>query len=67
MVKLRKPAVVRLLAALGRDRKGATAVEYGLVLALIVLALMAALVGLGGTNQNSWTNILARVTAATGH
>ena len=54
----------RALAALWRDTRGATAVEYGLVLALIVLGVMTALVGLGGQSQMTWGNIHAKVKAA---
>lgn len=61
-----KPRRLRpLLAALLRDGKAATAVEYGLILALIVLGVMAALIGLGGQSQNTWGNIHAKVKAAT--
>jgi pilus assembly protein Flp/PilA len=54
----------RFLAALWHDRRAATAVEYGLILALIVLALMAALVSLGGQSQMTWGNIHDKVKAA---
>jgi len=57
----------RFLAALTRDRKGATAVEYGLILALVVLALLTALMSLGGENRLTWNGILAKVVAATGY
>lgn len=46
-----------------RDRKGATAVEYGFLLALIVLAIMAALVQLGSTTTGMWTNVSTKVQA----
>ncbi len=57
-------SVRRLLATLFSDRKGATAVEYGLILALIVLGVMTALVGLGGQSEMTWGNIHAKVAAA---
>jgi pilus assembly protein Flp/PilA len=44
-----------------RDRKGATAVEYGFLLALIVLAIMAALIQLGSTTTGLWTNVSTKV------
>ena len=61
------PIAARFLAGLFRDRKGATAVEYGLILAMIVLALMAGLVSLGGKTSGTWESIRARITAATGY
>ena len=51
------------LAALLRDGRGATAVEYGLILALIVLGLMAGLMALGGQNQTSWGTLNNKVKA----
>ena len=44
----------RFLASLGRDATGATAIEYGLILALIVLAVMGAIAGLGGGVLGAW-------------
>ncbi|MES2336527.1 MAG: Flp family type IVb pilin [Pseudomonadota bacterium] len=51
----------RLLARLIRDRKAATAVEYGLILALIVLGLMTALVSLGSSTKDTWGNMNTKV------
>ncbi len=52
-----------LLRALMRNRRGATAVEYGLILALVVLGLMAGLASLGGQTTNTWGNISSKVKA----
>jgi pilus assembly protein Flp/PilA len=48
---------------LTRDRKGATAVEYGFLLALIVLAVMGSLVSLGSVTTSMWGNISTKVQA----
>lgn len=48
------------IRALIADRKGATAVEYGLILALIVLAMFAGLASLGDAVRDIW-NLVARV------
>jgi pilus assembly protein Flp/PilA len=40
-----------------RCRRAATAVEYGLILALIVLAMMSALLGLADVTTGMWTNV----------
>lgn len=45
-----------------RDDRGATAVEYGLVLGLITLAAFAALATMADTVVGIWTNVAARVT-----
>ncbi|HEX7929405.1 MAG TPA: Flp family type IVb pilin [Sphingomicrobium sp.] len=47
----------RLLA----DKKGATAIEYGLIAALIVVAMMGGLRAMGGGLGGMWTNISAQV------
>ena len=51
----------RLLA--GRD--GATAIEYGLIAALIAVACVSALEALGGGSNGMWTTIKDRVVSAT--
>lgn len=57
-------ALVRLVSALSRDRKAATAVEYGFILALIVIAIMAAVIELGATTTGIWTNVSTKVQEA---
>jgi len=39
------------------DQRGATAIEYGLIAALIAVALMTGLKSLGGGAGGMWTNI----------
>ena len=39
-----------------RCRRGATAVEYGLIMAVVVLTMMAALVALADTTTGMWNN-----------
>lgn len=43
--------------------RGATAVEYGLILALIVLAIMAALNNVATKTVGMWNNVAANVLA----
>ena len=40
-----------------RDERGATAIEYGLIAALIVIAMMGALSSLGGGVGGMWTDL----------
>ncbi len=47
-----------------RDARGATAVEYGLILAMIVLAMFGALQSVGGQTGSMWNNISAKVLSA---
>lgn len=49
---------------LNRDETGATAVEYGLIIALIVLAAMGAIVGLASTTIEMWGNVASQVSKA---
>ena len=45
-----------------KREKGATAVEYGLILALIVLALIGALTNVADRTINMWDNVENKVT-----
>ena len=42
---------------LRRDKRGATAIEYGLIVALIAIAMMSGLKALGGGAGGMWTNL----------
>lgn len=54
-------ALTRLLNALFQDRRGATAVEYGLILALIFLALVSGARIVGTTTSDMWNNVSAKI------
>jgi len=58
-------ALVRNLRFLLRDATAATAIEYGLILAMIVLAIMASLVLLGTTTTDIWNNVTTTVLSVT--
>jgi len=45
------------LRRLRRDKRGATAIEYGLIAALIVIAMMGGLSSLGGGFGGMWTKL----------
>ena len=57
-------AMLGLIRALARDIKGATAVEYGLIVALIFIAATAAMTNAAGQAIIMWTNIATRVVNA---
>ena len=42
---------------LRRDKRGATAIEYGLIAALIVIAMMGGLKTLGGGAGGMWSDL----------
>jgi pilus assembly protein Flp/PilA len=45
------------LRRLRRDHRGATAIEYGLIAALIVVAMMGGLSAMGGGVGGMWTKL----------
>ena len=47
----------KFMRALLRDRKGATAVEYGLILALLVVAMMVSLTNVATSTSLLWNKI----------
>jgi pilus assembly protein Flp/PilA len=47
-------AIRRIFRNLGADKRGATAIEYGLIAALIVIAMMGGLESLGGGVGGMW-------------
>ena len=48
-----------------KDESGATAIEYGLIAALIAVVLVASLQGVGTALKGAFTKISGDVTAAT--
>ena len=44
-----------------RDTHGATAIEYGLIAALIAVAALAAMQGMGGSLKTTFNNTSSRV------
>ena len=55
-------AIRNTLRCLLSDQKGATAIEYGLIAALIVVAMMGGLRTLGGGAGGMWTQVHDQVT-----
>ena len=58
--------MIEFLKILGRDDSGATAIEYGLILALIFLGMMTAVTGVGQTTINMWNNVSTTISTVTG-
>ncbi|QZD88482.1 Flp family type IVb pilin [Qipengyuania psychrotolerans] len=57
--------MVKFLKKLGRDDSGATAVEYGLIVALIFLAMIGAVNSFAGTTIAMWNTISTTIVTAT--
>ena len=53
-------AIRTMLRRLGADQRGATAIEYGLIAALIVIGMMSGLQTLGGGSGQMWGNLAAK-------
>ena len=53
-------------AKLVRDIKAASAVEYGLICALIVLAMIAGVNAVAGTTTTMWNGVADNVSEAVG-
>ncbi len=50
---------------LQRDEKGATAVEYGIMVGLIAVVIIVAVTLLGGTLSDMFTNVQCSITGGT--
>jgi len=53
-------AITRML----RDRRGATAIEYGLILALVVIAMIVGLTTLADSTTGMWNRVDTKVATA---
>ena len=54
-------AIRKGLRVLFAEERGATAIEYGLIAALIVIAMLGALSSLGGGVNGKWGQIAAEI------
>ncbi len=50
-------AIRKVLRTLRVDNRGATAIEYGLIAALIVVAMVGGLTALGGGASGLWSRL----------
>ena len=57
-------AIRSIFRTLRRDQSGATAVEYGLIIALISIAALGAMKVLGGGNGGAWDRMADNVVNA---
>ncbi len=55
--------LARLFAAILRDRRGASAVEYGLIIALVVIAMFAGLRNTANATTGVWNYVAREVIA----
>lgn len=55
----------KIVKTLWRDRRGATAVEYGFILALIVVVIFMAIVGVARVTTTMWNDVASKVESVT--
>ncbi len=56
--------MLKKLGALLRDRRGATAVEYGLIISLIVITMVSAFIQVANTTTQMWGNVNTKMETA---
>jgi pilus assembly protein Flp/PilA len=56
--------MLKFFRGIASCQMGATAVEYGLILSLLVIAMMAALGNVAGSTSNMWNDVSNDVTEA---
>ncbi len=54
----------RMTKRLLRDRRGGTAIEYGLIAALIVITMVVAFIEVANTTTGMWGNVNTRMATA---
>jgi len=54
----------KLLRRLSGDEAGATAIEYGLIVSLIVIAMIVSLSGVANESSSLWTDISEKAEVA---
>ena len=57
--------MLELIRRIKGCEQGATAVEYGLIVSLIVIAMIAALTNVAGSTTNMWNDVRDQVAEAT--
>lgn len=53
--------MLKLMLRLRRSEKGATAIEYGMIISLIVIAMVAGLRNVSNKTNSMWTNVSQNV------
>jgi pilus assembly protein Flp/PilA len=59
--------MIQTLRRLATNRRGGTAIEYGLIVSLVVIAMITALKGVASTTSGMWADVSSAVIAASTH
>ena len=57
--------MTKIFAQFFKDESGATAIEYGLIAALISVALITGATSLGGTLNNTFSKVSTKISSTT--
>lgn len=57
--------MLKFIRGIASCQMGATAVEYGLILSLLVIAMMAALTNVAGSTSGMWNTVSNQITTYT--
>jgi pilus assembly protein Flp/PilA len=57
-------ASIKIIYEIMRDEQASSAIEYGLILSMIVLAIFAALQNFSAENMRTWTTVSNATSAA---
>ncbi len=58
------PEMLELIRRITRCEQGATAVEYGLIVSLIVIAIVASMGNFGTSSRSMWNQVSNKILAA---
>lgn len=64
LIGLGESAMGGQIDRLARDTRGATAIEYGLIVALLVIVIISGVSALGGATGSMWSNMATKVVQA---
>jgi pilus assembly protein Flp/PilA len=56
--------MLKKIRALLRDQRGGTAIEYGLIISLVVITMVGAFVQLANTTTTMWGNVNTKMETA---
>ena len=59
------PDMLELIRRIEKCEQGATAVEYGLIVSLIVLAMLSSLSSVATNTTQMWNSVSTKVTSST--
>lgn len=54
--------IVRLLSRLAKDRRGGTAIEYGLIAALVIITMIGVFMQVANSTTSMWGMVSTKVT-----